>query len=157
MKKKVVLSVFSGLILITAILLVALFSAPIFYNTKYDVIDNDRLLVGTVEFGKDGIATMIGNRDTGFDVDFTQKYLISNGKIYLLDNSSGGTTFSSDTFQIKSKFSIVASDCTLTPCGGGVTAFLLLIITNAVAVVVVAGITLSYFIKKHNKNRGNVA
>lgn len=119
MKKKVVLSVFSGLILITAILLVALFSAPIFYNTKYNVIDNDRLLVGTVEFGKDGMATMIGNRDTGFDVDFTQKYLISNGKIYLLDNSSGGTTFSSDTFQIKNKFSIVASDCTLTPCGGG--------------------------------------
>lgn len=119
MKKKVVLSVFSGMIFLTVLLLIILFSAPIFYNTKYEVIDNNRFLVGTMEFSKDGTVTMIGNKDTGFNVDSTQKYLISNGKIYLLDNPSGGTTFSSDTFQIKNKFSIVASDCTLTPCGGG--------------------------------------
>jgi len=150
MKKKVVLSVFSGLILITAILLVALFSAPIFYNTKYDVIDNNRFSVGTVEFEKDGTLNYKYWYNQ-HDYEETYNYTIIGDKLFI------GNIDKNNMVTINNKFSLEQGNYQLTPSGGGVTAFLLLIITNAVAVVVVAGITLSYFIKKHNKNRENVA
>ena len=115
-----------GITCITAIIMLCMFTTPVFYNTKYNVschgVDNSQKVNQTIEFHKDG--TLTYKYWNNFDYKETYTYTIIGDKLFI------GDIAENNMLTINNKFSLEQGDYYLEPAGGGVAIFVTLLLIN---------------------------
>lgn len=109
MKKKITIGVLLAIVVITAMVLLIGFNAPVFYNTDYSISERG-VLCGYIRIVD------------GHTVKYYEDETDTEPMVYKCEISGDTLTFGRYTFKIQSKFKLVwtsNSNCTATPSGGG--------------------------------------
>lgn len=121
MKKKIVIGSLLGIIIVTGLILLIGFNAPIFYNTEYSVYEDGKY-VGYFKITTESSVTYKSVTEKESNI----YYKIKNNVL----------TFNHNEFTIKSKFRLVNEnyqDVYASPSGGGYSIFCVTLIINIIS------------------------
>lgn len=146
MKKKITIGVMLGITSLTAIIMLCMFTSPVFYNTDYTISENG---------GYCGYIRIVD----GHTVEYYQNETDIEPIVYDCVISGNTLTFRHYTFKIHNKFKLVLksnANCIATPAGGGAALFATLMFFNIPVTTALVIMLCMWINKRYSKPKNNI-